>query len=510
MTQYALDDRSVTVVIGSGAGGGTIANELAQRGIDVVCLEAGKRLGMEDIVTDEAAMAAKINWTDRRVGSGDANPAFPVFSCKGVGGTTLHWTATALRLREHELKARSTYGHVAGTSLVDWPFDLNELNPWYEAAEAKMGVTGTNGLPALPENNNAKVLAAGARRLGYSQISTNRMAINSQPYDGRPGCIQLGFCKSGCRIGAKWSTLYTEIPKAEATGHFEIRPESMARRILTDGNGEVSAVEYFDSAGQLHRQLAKAVIVACNAVDTPRLLLMSANEEYPNGLANNSDQLGRNYMRHMHVRVAGMMPGEVHHYRGTHQAGLVLDEMDNDPSRGFVGGYNFATSVYPPAAFATGIFNDWGEALIARMEKYANLSAMIVMGEDMPEANNRISLHPTEKDSYGLPAPLVHYEDHSNTIAMREHAKARSKALYEALGASQVWHATGGSATHNMGTARMSDDPQTGVTDRWGRTHDIPNLFISDGSLFPTSGAENPTLTIVALAMRLADHIANS
>lgn len=508
MTEFALDDNSVTVVIGSGAGGGTIANELCQRGFNVVCLEAGKRLAMEDIVTDEAAMAPKINWTDRRVGSGDANPVFPVYSCKGVGGTTLHWTATALRLREHELKARSTYGAIAGSSLVDWPFGLDELIPWYEAAEKKMGVTGTNGLPPLPENNNSMVLAAGGRLVGYRQISTNRMAINSQPYDGRPGCIQLGFCKSGCRIGAKWSTLYTEIPHAEATGRFELRPESMATRVVTDSNGEVSAVEYLNAAGETVRQRARSVVVACNAVDTPRLLLMSANRQYPNGLANSSGQLGRNYMRHMHVRVAGMMPNPVHHYRGTHQAGLILDEMENDPSRGFVGGYNFATAVYPPAAFATGIFQDWGEALIAKMDNYANLAAMIVMGEDLPESDNRISLHPSEKDQYGLPAPLVHYEDHANTIAMREHAKARASDIYNSLGATEVWHVTGGSATHNMGTARMSNDASAGVTDRWGRCHDIPNLFIADGSLFPTSGAENPTLTIVALAMRLADHMA--
>ena len=510
MTQFALDDSSVVVVIGSGAGGGTISNELSQRGINVICLEAGKRLRMEDIVTDEAAMAPKINWTDRRVGSGDANPGFPVYSCKGVGGTTLHWTATALRMRAHELKARTTYGAIANSNLVDWPFELSELEPWYEAAEAKMGVTGTNDLPPLPENNNAKVLAAGGRALGYSQISTNRMAINSKPYDGRPGCIQLGFCKSGCRIGAKWSTLYTEIPKAEATGNFELRPESMAKRVLTDSNGEVSAVEYFDKDMNLVTQAAAAVVVACNAVDTPRLLLNSANAQYPNGLANSSDQLGRNYMRHMHMRVAGMMPAPVHHYKGTHQAGLIFDEMEHNPERGFVGGYNFATSVYPPAAFATGIYSDWGEALVARMDQYANLAAMIVMGEDLAEADNRISLHPTEKDQYGMPAPLVHYREHANTIAMRNHATVQSRKLYEALGAIEIWHVKGGSATHNMGTARMSNDPAAGVTDRFGRSHDIPNLFIGDGSLFPSSGAENPTLTIVALAMRLADHIAST
>ena len=508
MTTFALNDGDVIVVIGSGASGGTVANELAQRGFGVVCLEAGPRLAMSDIVTDDAVMGRKLTWSDPRVGSGDTSPNFPVFSCKTVGGTTMHWTASAFRLQPFELEALSTYGEVEGTSLVDWPFPYSELEPFYDRAERRMGVTGTHDMPMLPPNNNFKVLEAGARLVGYRQIDTNNMAINSVPRDGRPGCIQLGFCKSGCRIGAKWSTLYTEIPAAEATGNFELRPESMAVRVHHDGSGRVNAVDYIEREGTLQRQSARAVVMACNAVDTPRLLLASASERFPNGLANSSDQLGRNYMRHMHVRIGALMPDRVHHFRGTHQAGSVRDEMRHDPSRGFVGGFNIATSVYSPLAYANGMLEMSGDELVEVMNRYADLASAITMGEDLPEADNRITLHPDRTDRYGLPLPIVHYRKHANTLAMRDYAVQRSRAIYEALGAERVWEVEGGSATHNMGTARMSRDPATGVTDPVGRSHDIENLFIADGSLFPTVGSANPTLTIVALALRQAEAIA--
>ncbi|MFB3077688.1 MAG: NAD(P)-binding protein, partial [Lysobacterales bacterium] len=218
--QFAVTDDSVVVVLGSGAGGGVLANELAQRGHDVVCLEAGRRLAPRDIVNNEAEMFGKLTWLDPRIGSGQAIPPFPVWTCKTVGGTTTHWTASCPRLQAHEFQARSTYGKIADTTLVDWPIDLQELNPYYSLAEDRMGVTGTHGIPRLPGNNNYKVLAAGARTLGYTQVDTNNVAINSRPRDGRAACLQIGFCTSGCVVQAKWSTLYTEIPRAERTGHF--------------------------------------------------------------------------------------------------------------------------------------------------------------------------------------------------------------------------------------------------------------------------------------------------
>jgi len=237
-------DQAVVVVIGSGAGGGVMANELAQRGIDVVCLEAGQRLAMTDIVNDEAAMFGKFTWLDPRESSGQTIPGFPAWTCKTVGGTTMHWTASCPRMQAHEFKARSTYGEVADTTLEDWPVALDDLAPYYAAAEHRMGVTGTHGIPRLPGNNNYKVLEAGARKVGYRDIDTNNVAINPVPRDGRGACLQTGFCTSGCVVQAKWSTLYTEIPKAEQTGHFELRPQCMVTRVVHDANGRAVAVEY--------------------------------------------------------------------------------------------------------------------------------------------------------------------------------------------------------------------------------------------------------------------------
>lgn len=509
MRKFPLNDASVVVVIGSGAGGGTLANELAQRGIDVVCLEAGKRLSSEDIVNDEATMFERFTWFDRRIGSGIAPKEFPVWTCKTVGGTTMHWTASCPRMQEHEFRARSTYGDIANTNLVDWPFSLQELAPYYERAEDKMGITGTHGIERLPGNNNYKVLEAGARALGYHQIDTNNVAINSKPRDGRASCLQLGFCTSGCAVQAKWSTLYTEISSAETTDHFELRPESMVVRINHDAQGRAVSVDYLDKEGQLRTQQARVVCVAGNAVETARLLLNSRTEHFPNGLANSSDQVGRNYMRHFALPVIGVMPGAVNLHRGTHQAGIVKDERHHDPARGFAGGFLFLTVPFTPEIIGKIILRDqWGDQLAATLNRYDQMAAMLVHGEDLPQQSNRISLHPTERDANGLPVPVVHYEDHPNTKAMKKFSEQRGRAIYAALGAKQIFSAEDVfPATHNMGVARIGTDKNNSVCNPWGQTHDIENLFVSDGSLFPSVGCENPTVTIVALVIRQADYI---
>ncbi|NQV85889.1 MAG: GMC family oxidoreductase [Woeseiaceae bacterium] len=211
--QFELNDASVVVVIGSGAGGGTVANELAQKGIDVVCLEAGKRLALSDVVNDPAVMMQKLGWNDPRKGT-------PIYTCKTVGGTTMRWSGITPRIQAHEFKALTTYGQMADTTLIDWPITLEELEPYYDKAEYKMGVTGTHGIPPSAETNNYKLLKAAAKKLGYTEYTSTRTAINSVARDGRAACRQIGFCHSGCAIGAKWSTLYTEVPKAEGTDHL--------------------------------------------------------------------------------------------------------------------------------------------------------------------------------------------------------------------------------------------------------------------------------------------------
>ena len=508
--QFALDDDSVVVIIGSGAGGGTMSRELTARGIKVVCLEAGKRLEITDIVNDPPAMAAKMSWLDYRVGEGIAVDGQPSFTCKTVGGTTTHWTANCPRFHDFEFKSLSTYGPVDGANLADWPVDLAEMAPYYERAENRLGVTGTNGIPRLPESNNFKVMKAGALKIGYTDVDTYNMAINSEPRDNRPACIQMGFCSSGCAINAKWTTLFNDIPAAEDTDFFDLRSECMAVEIVSDGE-KVTGVKYVDADGTVHEQKARIVCVAGNVVETARILLNSKTERFPNGLANGSDQVGRNYMRHVMTMIFGLMPGEVNFYKGTQTAGVIRDEVKHDPSRGFVAGFQYHTLSFGPANIAGTIssyLGGWGKEYAGFMEQYRNLAGVIVTGEDMPLESNRITLHPTMKDKLGLPVPVVHYDNHPNNVAMIRYSQQQAKKLYEALGATHTFTAERFGATHNMGVARMGDDPKTSVTNRWGQTHEIKNLFVSDGSLFPTSASANPTLTIISLMMRQAEYLA--
>jgi choline dehydrogenase-like flavoprotein len=258
----------------------------------------------------------------------------------------------------------------------------------------------------------------------------------------------------------------------------------------------------------LQMQKARIVCVAGNSFESPRLLLNSASSLFPNGLANSSDQVGRNYMRHTTGSVYAVFDKPVKMWRGTTMAGIVQDEARHDPSRGFVGGYELETlSLGLPFMAAFLNPGGWGRSFTTALDHYENMAGMWIVGEDMPQATNRVTLSDT-KDQYGLPVANVHFDDHPNDVAMRNHAYAQGIAMYEAVGATRAFPTPPYPSTHNLGTNRMSEDPTKGVCNKWGQTHDIANLFISDGSQFTTGAAENPTLTIVALAIRQADHIA--
>ena len=515
MATFDLGDDSVVVIVGSGAGGGTLGNELAQKGIKVVMLEAGKQESIDSFQNNEWGSFLQISWLDKRTTSGTSRvardvPNLPAWICKTVGGTTTHWAGASLRFQEHEFKAKTTYGDIQGANLLDWPLTLADLEPYYAKAEDKMGVTRTNGIPGLPGNNNFKVFYTGAKRLGYQHVNTGHMAINSQPRADRPSCQQIGFCFQGCKSSAKWSTLYTEIPAALATGNLELRPECTALQIQHDASGKVTGVLYADKGGQQQVQKARIVCVAGNSFESPRLLLNSASSKYPDGLANSSGQVGRNYMRHMTGSVYAAFDKPVHMFRGTTMAGVIQDEVPNDPKRGFVGGYEMETlSLGLPFMAAFLDPGAWGREFTRKMETYPNMAGMWLVGEDMPQESNRVTLHATEKDPFGLPIPNVHFDDHPNDVAMRSHAFRQGTAVYRAAGAREVYETPPYPSTHNLGTNRMSEKPRDGVVNKHGQTHDIRNLFISDGSQFTTGGAENPTLTIVTLAIRQADYIAD-
>ena len=513
--KFDLTDDTVAVVIGSGAGGGTLGNELAKKGVKTVILEAGGRHEIEDFTNDEWGMFGQISWLDKRTTSGNWRVAkdfsgLPAWIVKAVGGSTVHWAGASLRFQAHEFKVRTEYGAVPGANLLDWPIDLVEMAPWYAKAEDKLGVTRTNNIPGLPGSNNFKIMKAGADKLGYKNCHTGRMAINSEPRDGRGACQQIGFCFQGCKSGAKWSTLYAEIPEGEETGKLEVRPNAQVLKIEHDDKGKVSGVLYADKDGKQHVQKARVVCVAGNSIESPRLLLNSASSMFPDGLANSSGQVGRNYMRHMTGSVYGVFDKPVNMYRGTTMAGIITDESRNDPSRGFVGGYEMETlSLGIPFMAAFLDPGAWGREFTSAMDMYDHMAGMWLVGEDMPQESNAITLHPSEKDQHGLPVPNVHFDDHPNDVAMRNHAFKQGSAVYDAVGAVRTLPTPPYPSTHNLGTNRMSEKARDGVVNKWGQTHDIANLFVSDGSQFTTGASENPTLTIVALAIRQADRIAS-
>ncbi|MAQ36617.1 MAG: GMC family oxidoreductase [Thioclava sp.] len=514
VAKFDLSDDSVVVIIGTGAGGGVLANELAQKGVKVVALEAGGRYLPEDYINDEWESFGQLAWTEPRTTSGDWRVAkdfsgLPAWIVKAVGGTSIHWAGASLRFQDHEFKTKTHYGNVDGANLLDWPIDPAELAPYYDKAEAKLGVTRTGDRPGLPGNNNFKVLEKGAKSLGYEEVNTGHMAINSIDYDDRMSCQQTGFCFQGCKWGAKWSSAYTDIPRGEATGNLEVRDHCHVARILHDDQGMASGVEYFDKEGNLQMQKAKIVCVAGNSIESPRVLLNSHSAMFPDGLANSSGQVGRNYMRHTTGSVYGVFDKPVKMWRGTTMAGIVRDEARHDPSRGFVGGYELETlSLGLPFMAAFLDPGGWGREFTSALDSYENMAGMWIVGEDMPQETNRITLNHSVEDAYGLPVANVNYTDHPNDRAMRDHAYARGKAIYEAVGATRTLPTPPYPSTHNLGTNRMSENPRDGVVNKHGQTHDVPNLFISDGSQFTTGAAENPTLTIVALAIRQADFIA--
>lgn len=515
MAKFDMNDDNVVVIIGTGAGGGVLANELAQKGVKVVAFEAGGRHLPEDYVNDEWGSFAQISWLDTRTTSGNFRLAkdfsgLPSWIVKAVGCSTIHWAGASLRFQEHEWKARTTYGDVQGASLLDWPIDGEELAPYYSKAEEKLRVTRTGDREGLPGNNNYKVFEAGAKKLGYKDVHTGRMAINSRDYDDYAACQQTGFCFQGCKWGAKWSSAYHDIPLGEATGNLEVRENAQALKIEHDDTGKVTGVLYADKDGNQHLQKARIICVAGNSVESPRLLLNSASNMFPDGLANSSGQVGRNYMRHMTGSVYAVFDQPVRMWRGTTMAGIITDESRHDPSRGFVGGYEMETlSIGLPFMAAFLDPGSWGREFATALDSYENMAGMWLVGEDMPQETNRITLNHDIKDQHGLPTPNVHFDDHPNDVAMRNHAYQQGMAIYDAMGATRAFPTPPYPSTHNMGTNRMSEKPRDGVVNRWGQSHDVKNLFVSDGSQFTTGAAENPTLTIVALAIRQADRIAS-
>jgi len=532
------------VIIGSGASGGVLAKELSGQGFDVVVLEQGPYRTPGEFVHDELRvttlreMTEHPSWSDpqtfrrhageRAAVAGFGTPPTALYA-RGVGGSSVHFTANYWRMRPLDFKERSALGEISGTGFADWPISYEELEPYYSRVDWEIGVSGAPGpfdpprsrpypMPPLPVKSSGALLEKGALALGLHPQPAP-MAILSQPHNGRPACIHCGFCMGyGCESNAKSSTLVAMIPLAEATGHCEIRPLSTVFRIETDAQGRASEVAYLDAGGVQHAQKARAVILAANGVETPRLLLMSDSSRFPDGLANGSGLVGKYLMPNGHSLAQAVFDEPLNEYKSVQCTRIVHDFYEHDPARGFYGGGGIDARPFiqgSPILFSeTGLppgSPRWGKEhkdLLRRL--YTRRMALLCSTTSLARESNNVTLDPDLKDGAGRPAARITYEDHPGDLALMTFMQDRAVEILEAAGAQQVWREPVSSTdvlAHLLGTCRMGDDPAASVVDRYHRSHEVSNLFICDGSSLVTSGRGQPTMTIQALAFRAAEHI---
>lgn len=529
-------------IVGSGAAGGVLARALATQGHTVVVLEKGPRLGPADFRHDEYStlflgklgFASPVTWREHerqratlaRFGDGASRG---IWGAQVVGGSSVHFTANFWRFRPVDFAERTRVGAVAGAALADWPLTYDELEPYYTRVDWEVGVSGAAGgwgeprrsrpypLPPLPVKSSGVLFERGARKLGWHPHPAP-MAILSQPFNGRMGCQACGFCMGyGCEYGAKGSTLAAMLPAAEATGRCEVRPDCHVRKVALDARGRARGVVYFDAQGREQLQRARAVLLCGNGAETPRLLLLSASNRFPQGLANSSGMVGKHLMFNGGSLTLGVYEHPLNEYKGAAVSRVALDWYDSDPRRGFYGGgaldarADITLPIFWALAGAPTGRRNWGAEYKAAVA-HGFTRQMTVMGHttSLPMERNTITLDPEHVDARGLPAIRVTYRDHDDDLRMMRFMQARARELHEAAGAREIVEVPVGVSTstaHLLGTCRMGDDPRTSVTDRDHRTHDVPNLFVCDGSSLVTSGRGQPTMTIMALAFRAGDRI---
>lgn len=490
-------------IVGTGAGGGTLAARLAEAGFSVVAFDAGPFWRpLEDFASDEAEQQ-KLYWTDDRITGGDD----PIMlggnnSGRGVGGSTVHFSMIQLRWRPEWFKARSKLGYA-----VDWPLTYDELAPYYEEVEQALKVAGPVRYPWGPKrrrypyrehpvNAAGLVLARGAKKLGIDWAAVP-LATVSAPRGKSPPCVYRGFCNFGCSTNAKQSALIVWIPRALKAG-AEIRDMAMVGRI-EHANGRATGVHY-RREGEWRFQKARNVVVAGYSIETPRLLLAS-------GLGNANGLVGTHLMVHSGPGVWATFDEEIRWYKGPPNMAVTEHWNYADEGKDFPGHYAFMSQGPLPRAWAqimTGARGLWGQALRDEMLKYNHMAGFVPVGETEPVEANRVELA-DDRDQHGLRIPRVIYSYSENDRRLIEHAKREMGRVLEAAGGRDLWKSD--DTSHLLGGCRMGDDSETSVVNADGRSWEVPNLWVCDGSLFPTSGGVNPSLTIQALACRAADRI---
>ena len=534
--RFAPGDIVDFAIVGSGAAGGIIAKELSTAGFSVVVLEKGPRLTETQFDHDEFATFMQGRWSNnpaaqpqtfRTASSEKAKKALTLIYGRLVGGSNAHFTANFWRLHPIDFNEASVIGGVPGTALTDWPITYEDLEPYYTKAEWELGVSGEPGpfdpvrskpypMPSLPVKSSGVLFEKGARALGFHPQPTP-MAINSQFYNGRPACQHCGFCLFFmCEFRSKSTSMATMLPVAEATGRCEIRPESYVARIETNRDGRVTGVAYFDAQKRMLLQRAKAVVVCANGAETPRLLLNSESTRFPHGLANSSGVVGKHLMFNTYYGVNAQFEHPLNEYKSVQNTRMIHDFYNTDPKRGFYGGggidarfgkypITFALGGLPPGS------PTWGEAYARGLaEQFSRSMFFGTHGTSLPLESNSVTIDPSLKDAWGLPCMRVTYKDHPDDLKNAQFLTARALEISQAAGALKSWAEPVEPQTqsvHLLGTCRMGNDPKTSVIDRYHRAHDVPNLFICDGSSLVTSSRGQPTETICALAFRAGEKI---
>lgn len=525
------------LIIGAGASGAAIAWSLLETRMRILCLEQGPHLHDKDFPSRredyELARYGDFSCDPNVRGLKQDYPinvedtAIAPVNFNAVGGSTINFLGHWPRMKPSDFRTRSLDGVAE-----DWPVDYATLEPFYNINDRNVGASGLAGNPAypfyeppnppIPIGKLGQTLAKGFNQLGWHWWPSD-VAILSRDADGRQKCVNAGTCDLGCAAGAKGGTNFTYWPILESAG-VELRSECRVREILVDEEtGFATGVLYHGPDGQVHEQNAELVIVAANGVGTPRLLLHSKSKLFPDGLANRSGLVGKNLMFHPLTGVSGVFDEPMKGHEGPMACSILSQEFyETDPNRDFIRGYGLhsgrSTTPMTYALGGYGIDNPipWGDQHREIMDDiYPHLAGLTVVTEDLPEESNCVTLDPELTDSDGIPAPKITYRVGENTKRMLKHGEERASELLLAAGArkilskndDKVWWRAG---WHQMGTCRMGNDPERSVVNGWGRSHDVKNLFIVDGSIFVTSGAVNPTSTIQALALYIGDSIKNN
>ena len=504
--QFALTETLDAVIIGTGAGGSPLLARLASAGLKVVALEAGNFWDpARDFATDERTQT-KLFWNDERLSAGsDPLPFGANNSGIGVGGSTLHYTAYTPRAHPDDFALHTEFGVGA-----DWPLGYADLEPYYNELEQFLGVSGPSPYPwdahgqayplaPLPLNGAAQLMQRACAALGIKTSPAPNAALSGpyhQPGVGwRRACTNRGFCQAGCSVGAKASMDVTFIPLALQAG-AEVRSGCFVTQIETDKTGRVSGVVYTQD-GIEKRQPCRNVFLCAGAVETPRLLLL-------NGLANGSSQVGRNFMAHTGAQLWGQFEADIRPYKGI-PGGLISEDTHRPKDADFAGGYLLQSLGIMPVTYASQVARGpglWGGRLREHMRGYNHVAGINICGEGLPHANNFLELS-GEKDARGLAKPRIHYTAGENEKKLTAHADKIMRAIWAEAGAHDVWALD--RHPHTLGTCRMGTDPDASVIGPDGQAHDVPGLYIADGSVFPSSLSVNPALTIMAVSLRTAD-----